>query len=342
MDLVSHFITGAAIGEFTLRKHIGKRALWAGGLVSLLPDSDVLANLFYDPFTAAYFHRGITHSFLFAILASPVIALLPWRLFRARENRFLQTAHFYFLVLLSHIALDLFTCYGTGVFEPFSHKRYSTNTIFVVDPFYTLPLLISFCILIIRKKDDQLRKTVNLLGSGLAAAYLLFTFMNKYQVNKVIKSNLAEQQLSYEKMMTTPAPLNNFLWFSIVKSRQGFYTTYYSIFDNPKKVEFDYVPRNELILTLFQDNDLIPVMQRFSKGYYCFTKKGRQVYFNDMRFGRASGWAVKDSRWVFSYNVTNKADGLEILNRSDLEISYREALNSLIKRAAGHSSAEKP
>lgn len=335
MDLITHFVTGGLIGEMTMRRYAGKRALYAGGLVALLPDIDVVANFFYDPVTAAYLHRGITHSFVFAILVSPLLAFLFGRMFKTNKAPFFHAAHFYFLVLLSHLALDLFTTYGIGLFEPFSHHRYSTNNIFVADPFFTLPLLICFIVLAAVGDENIFRKGIWRAACGFALIYLAFTFINKYHVQRVIKKNLEEQQISYKNFMTTPAPLNNFLWYAVVKSQRGCYTAYYSVFDKDKKLQFDYVPKNEMILTLFQDNELIPVLKKFSKGYYCLTKNGKQVYFNDLRFGRAAGWALKDSRWVFSYNITNQPDGVEVLNRSKMEISYGDAFRSLVKRAIG-------
>jgi inner membrane protein len=222
------------------------------------------------------------------------------------------------------------------LFEPFSQKRYTTNNIFVADPFYTLPLLVSFIVLAMMKADNRLRSRINRVGLGLSMLYLAFTFINKYHVHRVIKQNLQELNISYKNFMTTPAPLNNFLWYAVVKSDRGCYTGYYSILDKVKKVVFDYVPKNELILTLFQENELVPVLKKFSKGYYCLTKKGKQVYFNDIRFGRAAGWEVKNSRWVFAYNITNQPKGVEVLNRRDMEITFGEAFRSLVKRTKGN------
>jgi inner membrane protein len=335
MDLISHFVTGALIGEMTMRRYAGRRALLAGGLVSLLPDIDVAANLFFDPAMAAYLHRGITHSFFFAIVCSPVLAALAGKLFHTHRAPFFHAAHFYFLVLLSHILLDLFTAYGIGLFEPFSQERYTTNTIFVADPFYTLPLLIVFVLLVSLRHQLLWRKVAAYAGIAWATLYMAFTMVNKIHVHGVIKHNLQQQGISYREFMTTPAPLNNFLWYAVVQVDRGCYTTYYSILDSSRRVTFDYVPKNELILTLFQDNEIIPVLKKFSKGYYCFTKKGWQVYFNDLRFGRAAGWAVKDSRWVFSYSITNHPRGVKVLDRRPMEIPLSQALQTLVTRARG-------
>ncbi len=319
----------------TMRRYAGRRALLAGGLVSWLPDIDVAANLFFDPAMAAYLHRGITHSFFFAIVCSPLLAVLTGKLFHTNRAPFFHAAHFYFLVLLSHILLDLFTAYGIGLFEPFSQERYTTNTIFVADPFYTLPLLIAFSLLIFIRSSLLWQRIISYAGIGWAMFYMAFTMVNKIHVHGVIKQNLQEQGIRYREFMTTPAPLNNFLWYAVVQVERGCYTTYYSILDSSRRVTFDYVPKNELILTLFQDNEIIPVLKKFSKGYYCFTKKGRQVYFNDLRFGRAAGWAVKDSRWVFSYSITNHPRGVKVLDRRTMEIPLSLAWQTLVSRSQG-------
>lgn len=54
--------------------------------------------------------------------------------------------------LFIHIIIDAFTAYGTGWFEPFSHYRVSFNTLFILDPLFSLPMIISAVVLIFLKK----------------------------------------------------------------------------------------------------------------------------------------------------------------------------------------------
>lgn len=69
MDSLTQLALGAACGEVVLGKKAGNRAMLWGAFGGTLPDLDIIANLFTDEITALAFHRGISHSFLFAALA---------------------------------------------------------------------------------------------------------------------------------------------------------------------------------------------------------------------------------------------------------------------------------
>jgi inner membrane protein len=81
MDSITQFVLGAACGEAVLGKKVGNRAMLWGAIGGTIPDLDVLANLFTDEITALAFHRGITHSLLFAILAPLAFGWLVYRLY---------------------------------------------------------------------------------------------------------------------------------------------------------------------------------------------------------------------------------------------------------------------
>ncbi len=74
MDSLTQIALGAAVGEAVLGKKVGNRAMLWGAIGGTIPDLDIIANLLTDEITALAFHRGISHSFLFAVLAPMVIA----------------------------------------------------------------------------------------------------------------------------------------------------------------------------------------------------------------------------------------------------------------------------
>src|SRR5688572_16776979 len=76
MDTLSHIVLGAAIGEVMLGKKIGRKAMLFGALANNFPDIDVLFAPFFHPVDALFIHRGITHSFLFVLLISPLLGWL--------------------------------------------------------------------------------------------------------------------------------------------------------------------------------------------------------------------------------------------------------------------------
>jgi inner membrane protein len=338
MDSLTHIVLGAAIGEAMLGKKIGKKALLWGALANSLPDIDVVANFFTNPVDALIIHRGITHSFFFGLIISLLLAFIFYKTHLKYALTYKDCLWFFFIAITAHDVIDVFTAYGTGLFEPFSHIRCSTNSIFVADPIYTLPLLISTVILLILKKSSPKRNLVNKTGIIISSAYLLFTFVNKMNVDKIVRQSLMSENITYSDYMTTPAPLNNILWYVMVNADSGYFTGYYSIFDTDKKIALRYVPKNEKLLNNFPDDPVIEKLKFFSEGYYSVNKKDAdEIYFNDLRFGQAAGWAKTDSRFVFSYRLKNVAgDYVVPFRRTHLDVSWGEAFKSLWRRIKGN------
>lgn len=335
MDSLTHLVTGAALGEVLAGKRLGKGGLLIGALASSLPDVDVAANLFSDPVTAAWLHRGITHSVFFAFAASFFLAKIFKRALHASEISFHRWFYLFLSCILLHDFLDLLTSYGTGLLEPFSGARFSLNLFFVADPFFTFPFLAVFILLLAWKHHHPKRIYAIKMATMIGGAYFLFALINKWHVSNIFKKTLAEHQLRYHNFMTTPAPLNNFLWYCIAENPVENYTGYYSIFDKQKKMELDTVPKNDPVRVLFSDDKKLNLLIRFSNGYYCFTKNGKNVYINDLRFGRVAGWMKKDSRFVFSYNIRHNQDQTEILKRTDFDVSMKDAFKGLVRRSRG-------
>lgn len=76
MDSVTQIVLGAAVGEVVLGRKAGNRAMLWGAVAGTIPDLDVLANFVTDEMSALAFHRGLTHSLFFAILAPFAFAAL--------------------------------------------------------------------------------------------------------------------------------------------------------------------------------------------------------------------------------------------------------------------------
>ena len=218
MDSLTHIVLGAAVGEAMLGKKIGKKGMLLGALFHSLPDIDVAANFFTDNISAALIHRGITHSLFFALCLSPVLVFIFSKYFTKHMLTKRQWLKFFLITLILHDLIDVQTSYGTELLAPFSRTRFALNNIFVADPFFTFPLLVTFIILLIFRKENSKRIFVNKAGILCSSAYLLFTFANKIHVANHVKAELQNQNIVYSDLMTTPAPLNNFLWYIIART----------------------------------------------------------------------------------------------------------------------------
>lgn len=145
MDPFTHSLLGANIGQSLSKKYLTLKTLVIAGIVAMLPDLDILQGLGEDPLLGLVYHRSITHSLFFGPIIGPVLGFLISRFSRPprRKEDFIFYSFLCFLVLESHVLLDLCTSYGTQIFAPFSHVRMAINIVGIIDPFYTIPLLIS-------------------------------------------------------------------------------------------------------------------------------------------------------------------------------------------------------
>ncbi len=338
MDSLTHIVLGAAIGEAVLGKKIGRWAMLWGALADTIPDFDVSGTCFFTEAQQHLVHRGITHSFLFLIIMSPLLGWLFSKFFRKAAVDWKQWTLLFFLGMFTHILLDSLTAYGTGWFEPFSNYRVTFNTIFVADPFYTLPFLICVLVALIAKNGSAKRIKWNKAGLIISSLYVCYTIVNKWHVHSEVQDAFAKKNIAVagSDIVTTPTPLNNFLWMTYVADSTGYWMGYYSVFDKTNDIDFFRVQRNDSLLKPYENGESVKLLKRFSMGYYCMTTNdSNQVYFNDIRFGQLGGWDGTDPAFVFSFKLADDGKSQQSLNRTKFKTSIKDAFLSLFKRTKG-------
>ena len=207
-----------------------------------------------------------------------------------------------FWAIVTHPLLDGCTTFGTQLLQPFSDYRVAWNNIAVVDPAYTLPFLI--CVLIAARfaRNTAWRHRINHLGIAISSAYILFTFFNRYQVEKIYRTSLEKQGIEYQRLMVSPTIFNNILWHGVAETDSSLYIGSYSLNDPvPEVRDFSSIPKGHALLQdHFQDRD-IEVLRWFSKGYYSVEKSSTgQLIWSDWRYGSFSaGGSSPES--VFRY-----------------------------------------
>ena len=152
------------VGEATLGKKVGNKAMFWGAVAGTIPDLDVIANFFVDNVTANELHRGFSHSILFSILMAPIFGWIIAKLYKNEEADWKDWSRLMFWGLFTHPILDAFTTWGTQLFWPFDYKV-AFNNIFVADPLYTVPFLICVIIAMFYKRTHPKRKRYNNLGA---------------------------------------------------------------------------------------------------------------------------------------------------------------------------------
>ena len=313
MDSVTQITLGAAVGEAVLGKKIGNKALIWGGLAGLIPDLDVIPSQFMNDVNSVDFHRGISHSVVFCLALTP---LLTWTA-RKIHHSFQSVQKWewnlmFFLGLFTHALLDCFTTWGTQLFWPLDY-RVAFQSVFVIDPLYTIPLLAGVIAAALTRKNLRKRLRLNRIGLIISCSYLALTLVNKQYVNNSFHQSLNEQGIEYTELDTRPTPFNNLLWSANVKTKDGFYTGYYSLPDEKWPVTFQFYPNNHhLLADSLRNEPIVQKLLKITQGNYILEKQGNgNLLLHDLRFGQLAGWLDKNkypeaTSFVFSYMIKPK------------------------------------
>ena len=123
-----------------------------------------------------------------------------------------------FLGYATHGLLDACTSYGTLLFWPFSNERVTWNNISIIDPIFTIPVLILIGIAIKTK-----RKIFSFFSIGWIILYLSLGFI-QYERALSTANDLAESRgHSPERLTLKPSFGNLILWKSIYEYEKTFY-----------------------------------------------------------------------------------------------------------------------
>lgn len=275
MDSITQGVLGAAIGEALLGKKIGNKGAIIGVIVATVPDLDVLLHLFYDKFDMLSIHRGYSHSIIFSFLGSVLIAFLLSKTKWTQDIPFKRILLFSWLCLFTHMLLDTFTAYGTQLFLPFSDSRVGFDSINVVDPVYTIPLIIGLVLSLWIYKSVPGRSVFNHYGILISSLYLIFTLVHKQWLVAEISKRMAKENIEYHSLLTMPVGIANVHWYGVAKGQENIYMLKYAMLskmENPIEV----FPINEHYLEQI-DERLADKMRWFAKGFYTVEKENEKI-----------------------------------------------------------------
>ena len=247
MDSITQATLGAAIGQAILGRKIGGKAAVLGAIVATIPDLDVVLLPFYDSIERISIHRGYSHSILFSVLGALLLAIILGRIKWTKDISFLRLSIFSWLALFTHMLLDAFTAYGTQLYLPFSDQRVSFDSVNIVDPLYTVPLLVGLLITIYYQSKKKIWSRPNNIGLIFSSIYLLFTLVHKQYISKSIKTELQEQNIDYSSLKTIPVGVGNINWYGVAKNADTLFIGKYAGF-NKEPVDFHSFPINKHLL----------------------------------------------------------------------------------------------
>lgn len=300
MDSLTQIVLGAAVGEAVLGRKVGNKAMLYGAIAGTIPDLDILANYFTDTVSAIELHRGFSHSILFSLLAAPVLGWLIFKMERKQPASWRDWTRLMFWGLVTHPILDSFTTWGTQLFWPLDYKV-AFQSVFVIDPLYTIPFMIFLVLAMRQKRDSPKRARYNRLGLTVSTAYLGITLLLKGVAYFKISKSLDDQDLGYEKISVRPSPFNTILWSANIDAGDSYLIGNYSFFDR-QPIQFSRYPKNHQLLGNLSAKDKVQRLKNITEGWYTIAEENGELYLNDLRFGLMSLEAGEE-RFAFSYKL---------------------------------------
>jgi inner membrane protein len=165
MDSLTQIVLGAAMGEAVAGRKIGNKAMLWGAVAGTIPDLDVFVGpiLGWSAEASLAFHRGISHSILFAVLAPLLLALYTWWLYGNEHHKKLPVK------VLTGIGGVLFLIFCTGILNFIAYQiNGKLNIIFLI---LTIGILSGLSYFLINKNVINNQPDVNI---SFGRWYLLF------------------------------------------------------------------------------------------------------------------------------------------------------------------------
>lgn len=265
-------------------------------------DLDVLANPLIDEVIQLTWHRGYSHSILINLVAAPLLAWLMHRLYQVR-TQFKEWLIFMLIALQASIWLDAFTVYGTQLLQPFSDYPFGFNSISIVDPLFTVPLLIAVIIALLLRRENRTRRLLTGIALTFCAVYLGATLGFKTHINAVAEEAFAKQGITVERYMTAPTIFNSVLWRIMGEVEDGYWVGYHSLLDEHDELTFAFVTRNDSLLASVRGSRAYNVLMWFSQGWYSVHQVDSRLMFSDIRFGELDVDLNNPRVYIFTWEL---------------------------------------
>jgi inner membrane protein len=208
MDPLTQGALGAVLPQATAHSRQAASAGLLGFFAGMAADLDVLMRSSVDPLLFLEFHRHFTHSLVFIPIGGLLCAVVLHALLgRRRGLSFRQSWVFCTLGYATHGLLDACTSYGTLLLWPFSDERFAFSTISIIDPLFTLPLLVAVVFAARRKNVTYAR-----LGLLWAVGYMALGQWQRNEAMDMGYALAAAREHTPQRLAAKPSFANILVW----------------------------------------------------------------------------------------------------------------------------------
>ncbi|WP_028794663.1 metal-dependent hydrolase [Thalassobaculum salexigens] len=285
MDSVTQMVLGAGVAAAVIGPHAGARkAAIIGAVLGTVPDLDVFIPL-GDPVTDFVQHRGPSHSLIVQALVTPIFAEPLVRVMRGLREHRGATYLAVYLCLATHALLDAMTIYGTRIFWPVMPEPLGLGSMFIIDPLYTIPLIVAFVwALCVRSWTLRIARVVS-VALIVSTAYLGWSAIAQQVAEKRGDLVLADLGIEPDRTWATPMPFNTLFWRVIAIDGDRYLNLYIPLLGTQETVTAYAHPRGETLLSCIEDLPKAAELAAFSKGFFKVWEADGRILVSDLRMG---------------------------------------------------------
>lgn len=227
MDPITQGVIGAVASQQLSKRRVLVAASMLGMLSGMAPDIDVLIRSDTDPLLSLEYHRHFTHSLLFIPIGGLICALFFSVIFRRWFTRiqlsFRQVLLFCTLGYASHGLLDACTTYGTQLLWPLSDMRVAWNTISIIDPLYTFPLIIFVVLAIVLRRKNSVSRLLSLSALSWVVVYTSLGIVQRERAEAAMMSIAEARGHRPVSIEAKPSFANILVWKVVYRTEDRFY-----------------------------------------------------------------------------------------------------------------------
>jgi inner membrane protein len=274
-----------------------------GAALGTLPDLDVLVLGNLDAVEQFVRHRSFSHSLFVLSAISLPLAWLLRRLDSALGDLTLRRWSLaVWLTLVTHPLLDAFTVYGTQLWWPLMPPPTSWASIFIIDPLYTLPLLVAVSMAMIKGAAPSLRGTL-MLGLALSHGYLAWSVLAQAHVERQVQASMRLQQVQVDEVLASPAPFNTLLWRVLVKTPDGHAEGWVSLLKGGSQpFQAQAIAQDDNLRAELPSLVALETLNWFSHGFVLIEDVEGRLRVSDLRMG-----AHPD--YFFRFDIAERSQG---------------------------------
>ena len=332
MDSITQGLLGATIAEAGFRERLGGRAVAWGAFVAVAPDFDMAAAVAGE-WASIVHHRGVSHSWIAETVAAPALGWLAWRFVGRREGRWWQWAHLTWWALVTHPALDVCTAYGTQLFAPLSTRRYAIDAVSIIDPLYSLPLLVAV-IAAWRSKRRPRSRRVAVGALAITTLYLGFGLWQSQRAIAWAEEELRAADFEAVEIRAMPTLANLFVHRVAARDGAGRFRVTITSLSAPRPLVWRALEDDDdPLVTVARRSERGRIFRWFAMGYahseLRHTDDGFVVRMSDLRYG-----SIRDptrAMWGAEARFDREGRLLEVRRwRREREMGRREELDALL------------